>query len=571
MQRFKFKIVSSMEKVFPAREPSEEGIGEKLSALRGETVSFQIAYYWGGERKQRGSVRVEAPQGVGVRVRTVGLVPCAYPCHLQRDDGYLATEPGLYPDLLSEVSEFGFPIISGQWRSLWIDLEIRQEAEAGTYPVKVTLESLMKGENFPTSECTPAPEENAVPESMLMVEAAQISLEVLDAELPELDIPHTEWFHCDCLANYYNVEVFSEEHWRIVENFVGHAVKRGCNMILTPIFTPPLDTAVGGERRTVQLVDITVTGSGYEFSYEKFERWVAMCKRCGIRFFEISHLFSQWGAKATPKIVGIVDGKEQRIFGWETKSDSEEYAGFLRAFLASFTKELEQLGIAKQCCFHISDEPMLEHLDSYRAAKNLVKEQLEGYRIIDALSDYRFFENGVVDEPICSNDHIEPFLEKRPERLWTYYCTGQFLDVSNRFIVLPGFRTRILGAQLYKYRIDGFLQWGYNFYNSEFSLYLINPYACTDADGAFPSGDPFLVYPGKDGQPEDSQRSMLMDEAMANMRAMKYLESLTDRETVLACLGEEENGELTFKKYPQSSAYLAQVREKVNAAIKASL
>lgn len=191
--------------------------------------------------------------------------------------------------------------------------------------------------------------------------------------------------------------------------------------------------------------------------------------------------------------------------------------------------------------------------------------------MIDALSEHRFFEQGVITEPACATDHIEPFLKDRPERLWTYYCTGQYQDVSNRFIVLPGFRTRILGTQLYKFHIDGFLHWGYNFYNSERSLYPIDPYRCTDADGSFPSGDPFLVYPGKDGRPEDSIRSMLMDEAMSDLRAMKYLETLTDRETVMSCLDEKEYGELTFKKYPQSAYYITLVREKVNAAIKAAL
>ena len=38
--------------------------------------------------------------------------------------------------------------------------------------------------------------------------------------LPAMKVPHTEWFHSDCLANYYGEEVFSEEYWRIVENFV---------------------------------------------------------------------------------------------------------------------------------------------------------------------------------------------------------------------------------------------------------------------------------------------------------------------------------------------------------------
>ncbi len=550
MENFKMKLVSSMEKIFPAKEPSGDGASEKMTGLKGETVSFQLGYYWCGERKQRGSVKVNAPEDIQVRVRTVDLVPCAYPCHMTRDEGYLVTEPGLYPDLLSDISKFGFPLVSGQWRSLWVDLETTDGTKAGEYPVEIILENM---------------EDNQV------LGTVNVSLEVINAVLPKLDIPHTEWFHSDCLANYYDVEVFSEEHWSILEKFIAHAVKRGCNMILTPIFTPPLDTAVGGERRTVQLVDITVTGSGYEFSYEKFERWVAMCRRAGMKFFEISHLFSQWGAKATPKIVGTIDGKEQKIFGWQTKADSKEYTEFLHVFLDSFTAELKKLDIEKQCFFHISDEPSQEQLESYRTAKDLVKDQLKDYRMIDALSDHKFFESGVIEEPVCANDHIEPFLEDRPERLWTYYCTGQWGDVSNRFIALPGFRTRILGAQLYKFRIDGFLHWGYNFYNSEFSLYPIDPYKCTDSDGAFPSGDPFLVYPGKNGQPEDSIRIMLMDETMADLRAMKYLETLTDRETVMECLGEKEYGELTFKKYPQSASYVSTVREKVNKAIKTAL
>lgn len=550
MENFKMKLVSSMEKIFPVKEPSGDGAEDKLMSLKGETVSFQIGYYWGGDRKLRGRVKVNAPEEVSVRVRTVDLVPCAYPCHMKRDEGYLVTEPGLYPDLLSDISEFGFPLVSGQWRSLWVDLETNGDTKAGEYLIEIVLEKTDDAQELGKLD---------------------VSLAVLDAVLPELDIPHTEWFHCDCLANYYHVEVFSEEHWGIVENFVTRAVKRGCNMILTPIFTPPLDTAVGGERRTVQLVDITVTDGGYEFGYEKFERWVAMCQRAGVKFFEISHLFSQWGATATPKIVGMVNGKEEKIFGWQTKADSKEYAEFLHTFLDSFITELKKMDIEKQCFFHISDEPSQEQLESYRTAKNLVKDQLKDYRLIDALSDHQFYKNGVIEEPVCANDHIEPFLEDRPERLWTYYCTAQCQDVSNRFIALPGFRTRILGAQLYKYRIDGFLHWGYNFYNSEYSLYPIDPYKCTDSDGAFPSGDPFLVYPGKDGQPEDSIRIMLLDETMADFRAMKYLESLTDRETVMECLDEKEYGELTFKKYPQSASYVAAVRGKINKAIREAL
>ena len=98
-------------------------------------------------------------------------------------------------------------------------------------------------------------------------------------------------------------------------------------------------------------------------------------------------------------------------------------------------------------------------------------------------------------------------------------------------------------------------------------MYPIDPYQVTDSDGAFPSGDPFLVYPGPDGIPEESLRIMLIDEAFADLRAMKLLESLTDRETVLSCLEEESAGEITFKEYPRCAEYIARVRENVNKRI----
>ena len=554
----KVRLISAMEKVLPWAEPTGDGARDTLTGLKGETLSFQIAYYWGEQRKSRGQIHLDGklPDGVTLRIRTVGLSPCAYPCHQKRDAGYLDTRPGLYPDLLQELRPQGFPLVAGQWRALWIDLELSPEAEAGLHPLSFAIEIL---EDPETSAFVPA-------------EKVSISFRVLDCLLPKLDIPHTEWFHCDCLANYYGVEVFSEEYWRIIENFVRTAVRRGCTMLLTPVFTPPVDTQVGGERRTVQLVDVAYGRDGtWTFGFERFHRWVKMAQDCGVTYFEISHLFSQWGARFAPKVMGIKDGTYQRLFGWETDAAGEEYRQFLNAFLDALIPQLRALGITDRCFFHISDEPNDSQLESYRAAKEIVAEKLKGFRMIDALSSYTFYENGLVDEPICGSDHIEPFLEKRPQKLWTYYCTAQCVDVSNRFIALPGYRHRILGTQLYKYQIDGFLHWGYNFYNSEYSMYPIDPYQVTDSDGAFPSGDPFLVYPGPDGIPEESLRIMLIEEAFADLRAMKLLESLTDRETILSWLEEESTGVITFKEYPRCAEYIARVRENVNKRIAAAL
>ena len=166
---------------------------------------------------------------------------------------------------------------------------------------------------------------------------------MIQAELPEQKLLHTEWFHTDCLATLYNVEVFSGEHWRRIEQFVQTAAKHGMNMILTPIFTPPLDTEVGGERPTVQLVDVEKSGEAYSFQFEKLKRWVDLCKKQGIKYFEFSHLFTQWGAKHAPKIVGYENGEFKKFFGWETDATSLEYRGFLQQFLPSLINLLTRI------------------------------------------------------------------------------------------------------------------------------------------------------------------------------------------------------------------------------------
>ncbi|WP_130837782.1 DUF4091 domain-containing protein [Lachnoclostridium sp. Marseille-P6806] len=543
--------VSCMEKVLTDRRPSGEGFSGHMTALRGETISFQIAYFHDGMTLLRGAAEASA----GVRVRYVDSVPCAYPCHTggRTDSDYLSEKPGLYPDILRDVPACGFPMLSCSWGALWVDIAVPADAEPGLHSARVDVRRL--------------PDLRQSGDAGEPLGSIELQYEVLRHVLPALPIPHTEWFHCDCLANYYGVEVFSEEHWRILENFLKSAADHHCNMILTPIFTPPLDTAFGGERRTVQLVDVAVTGSdSYHFGFDRLRRWIALCRGLGFRYFEISHLFSQWGAVAAPKIMGEKDGALCQLFGWDTDAAGPEYRSFLHQLLPALRAELSSLGVLEDCWFHISDEPSMEQLESYRLAYEGVSRELAGCHIMDALSDYSFYEKGLVETPICATNHIAPFLAKRPPRLFAYYCTAQWEKVSNRFIAQPGYRTRVLGMQLFKENIDGFLQWAYNFYNSEYSFYPIDPFSCTDAGGAFPSGDPFLVYPGPDRKPIDSLRLMLIDAAFSDYCALHLLAEKIGRKQAVAVL--DPGNELAIDRYPMSAGGIQTLRNRVNEKLR---
>lgn len=553
----RLKVLDSLVKVFSDEEPTCADEFWEIQALRGECVSFQIAYTCSDFEREDSRrfhfgfarVRVVSPIGAYVHVRGVCNVPCQYPVHAGVDENYLRKAPGLYPDRLEELREDSVIFQAGWWKSLWVDVEVPGEAEPGDYPVTILFEH---------------------PESGKRIGSVETEVTILPPVLPSQRFARTEWFYADCLADYYEVPVFSQEHWRIMENFIGAAAKRGINMILTPQFTPPLDTAVGKERTTVQLVGVEVTESGYSFDFSKLIRWVEMCKRQGIMYFEMSHLFSQWGAVSAPKVVGKKDGREVALFGWNTPAVGGEYTIFLHAYLPKLRQVLRELGVEENTYFHISDEPEPGQLASYRAARESVAQDLEGCRFLEALSDYEFYRLGVVDRPVCATNHVKPFLRGGVSELWTYYCTGQAVDVSNCFIAMPSDRTRIYGVQLFKFGIKGCLHWGYNFYNSMESIYRIDPFQVTDCGGAFPSGDAFLVYPGKDGKPEESIRMMVLDEAMGDLRSLLRLSELVGREKVLEMVEEGLETPLdfdAFPAYPRAADYLLRLRRKVNRAI----
>ncbi len=536
-------IISSLDKVFPDSRETDFHILPSGSVLKNEVFSFQIVYR-SDEYINDLSWEINSVFKDKIKVRQVGLVPAEFIGFL-RDDNILRRTAGLFPDPLYEIADEKLKSLPEQWHSLWVTVKTNSEFLSGKHQIVFDIASESKG----------------------ISEQLSFDLEIINAELPEQEIKRTEWFHTDCIASLHGVDVWSDKHWELLGKYFKNAVGHGINMLLTPLFTPPLDTAVGGERPTVQLIDIERQGKHFLFDFSRLKKWLALAMECGFKYFEFSHFFTQWGAEFTPKIIARDRGEEIKLFGWEVKADSIEYRDFMSSLLPELRDFLNNMLSPEQCYFHVSDEPHLKDLENYSKAKSLIKDILQEFQHIDALSNTEFYKKGMCQIPVPSVVVLDLFMQLPIQERWCYYCGFEQDKVPNRFLNFPSPRNRILGFLLYKYDLDGFLHWGYNFWYSRYSKEVIDPYKVTDAGREFAAGDAFLVYPGENG-PRDSIRHEVLFEAFQDLRALKLLESFSSREEVIKLIENKLENPLTMKIYPQEADWLTNTREVINQTIK---
>ena len=194
------KLTSSMEKCFLDGNIESYPTLSHLSVLKNERVSFQLFYtddtvdaalpY----RAMTYRLQIEGLAKELYSIRHVDSVPVTIPCLAENGDGnFLRTTPGLYPDVLTPLYHNVVSVMRGQLQAVWIEIDLAEKLPAGEHTITVRL---LDGAREVQTENT-------------------LTLTVVDALLPPQEMILTQWFHTDCLANYYNVEPWSEEHWRI--------------------------------------------------------------------------------------------------------------------------------------------------------------------------------------------------------------------------------------------------------------------------------------------------------------------------------------------------------------------
>lgn len=545
------RLISSQEKVFLDNRIEDFSPLARLSVLEGERFSFQLIYVDAGDellpKRPLMHAAVEGIPGAEILIRDVRQVPVDRPVNPDAYDAqYLRTAPGLYPDLLTPLHYAGKSVVSrDKLHALWIEMEAPKDS-AGKFEITVTL---------------------AVEDTDVTAQE-RVMIEVIAAPLPKQTLLFTQWFYADCLAAYYRVPAWSQAHWDIVERFARTAVKRGRNVIYTPLLTPALNVLPPYERCPSQLVKVTLNGGEYAFDFAQLDRWMTLWDGLGVKYFEMSHFFDQHKAEHSAHVYATVDGEYKLMFGWDTLALDPQYTRFLREMLTALIAHLKTRGMDKRCIYHLSDEPNIPELAHYTRLKESIADLLADYTVMDALSDVEFYQTGAIETPVPTTKAAQAFVDAGVKALWVYYACDQTVDYSNSYLAMPSWRTRSIGMQLYKYRAAGFLHWGYNYYNNRMSGDVINPYLDLGGEDWVPAGDTFVVYPGADGAPEESIRLLTLEEALQDMRAMQLAESYTSYETVVRVMEEALGAPITFESCAHSAQEMLRVREAVNVLIR---
>lgn len=524
--------VSATEKVY-IKEPPRP-LTTPVLLFTGDVAHLQLTI--GGDvGYTTGEVRFEGPLAHAIGVQRVGYVPVILDYPTDGDDYYEIRPEKLYPDVLEAVDPRRLNSAPGYNQTLLLTVTDDDTIPVGDTVVRVRFLAEWK----PAAEC-------------------EFVIRKLAARLPEQKCLSTCWMHYDSFIVHHNVRLFTKEFYRVFASYLDAARYSGQNMILVPLFTPAFDTEMGQERRTAQLLDIREDeDGGFHFDFTAMHAFIDFVMARGMKYLEMPPLFTQWGANHAPKImVRSKGGRLRRRFGWETDSLSEEYRRFLTALLPALVAELRARGLEEVTFFHVSDEPKPHQKERYYACKEMVMPLLGNCKTLDACGDIAFAGRSPREYAVPLETKLREFSEAGVRPLCTYFCGGPRDGYyPNRLLSMPLPRLVVLGAALYRYDIDLFLHWGFNFYNTFVSRREITPYGNTDCDVRYPGGDGFIVYPDYGGRGARMSLRLLATREMFRLSRILYLlEEKMGREETLALLDSE--GVLDINVYPRKDGWL---------------
>ena len=525
-------LETSLNRIFP-QSPSKLAAPFELLAARNSRTSFQVGFRNNSLKVKKLDCNIEGADDFKPLIRFVGLAPMDNFTPLTRVEELDGTRhlPGFVPDpLMPAVDVRSNPHASG---SFWVTINLPAEIRPGKHNFKVNL----TWENVYFKLERGKKETISLP---LSIHVAELVLQ------PRRDFPVIHWWRGEATWNYYKTEMFDDRWWQLTKAHIADMLDHGSDVIYVPVLFDLRPVF----KRPCQLLIVDEPSPGkYVFDWSRVKRFMKMCKELGVKSFEWSHLWVYHGVNHPVRVYKKVKDEFEMLWPPDISAFSDTFMNFLRQFLPEFHKLLLEEDVLGHSYFHISDEPYVIDIPNYRKAQDMLREEAPWMRpIMDALSDIDYGRQGLMDIPVVVLPSAKAYVDEKIPH-WVYFCTDPKGDYLNRFFDTPLPKLRMAGWLFYDLNAQGFLHWGYNYWNKLETEEVLNPFSRADA-GVYPHipyGDPFVVYPGPDGP-------------ISSIRWEVFAESLQDY-AILQSAGIDKDdkrfAELrTYADYPKSEEWI---------------
>lgn len=388
---------------------------------------------------------------------------------------------GYYPDPLS--NEKTISVSANETQSIWITVSTPYESAAGLYTGTITINTSIGAFN-----------------TLLNVKVADITIP--DAANANFRFMHHQqiagtWFYDatpthhpqDVIVQLYKYERWTPQWWELLEDMAIHLKKSRVNVLFVNTQQLLLD---GGT---------SINNGIYTFNWSRFDEYIQFfLDKGGINAMEGIHFGSTIGAVGETYRSYILNRNNEGTMCSTNITPMENGCQtFYSQFIPALYKHLKEKGWLHMWIQHVGDEAVsdLQH-EQYGYYMKILKQYAPDMQCGDPTFSLKSAKNAVakgatIVTPIeelyqeykCSFDT----LRNQGVTVYGYNCCGPGNFWLNRFIDKPVWNQRSLGWLCYKWRLSGWLHWGWNFWVEWFQEELHT----IDQEGF--KGDHYSVYP----------------------------------------------------------------------------
>lgn len=341
----------------------------------------------------------------------------------------------------------------------WVSISVPQDAKAGTY--RGTVEVKADGKT---------------------IASLRLNLKVTNRTLPSVK----DWkFHLDlwqnpyAVARYYNVEPFSDEHFRLMRPIMQLYADAGGKAITVPMMHRPWNGQTYDAFPSM-ITWMKKADGTWAFDYTAFDKWVEFMMSLGVKKQISCYSMIPWKLSFS-----YLDQATNSFKAIDTNPGDKAYEQLWTEMLRSFAAHLKEKG-----WFDITHIAMDERqLKDMLATLEVIRKADSGFKVALAGSYHKELADKLDDYCVIINEKFpaETVASRRAAGMNTTFYTCCTPPRPNTFIQSPPAESEWLAWHSAKEDLDGYLRWAFNSWTAS---------PLTDACfTAWPAGDPFLVYP----------------------------------------------------------------------------